>query len=96
MNIGHSIKTIRKERTNLNQSDFAQQVGITQTYLSLIESGKKKPSTDILEKIAKEFEVPLFYIFWNGIEISDIEELKKPFFRILKPAIDGMIKSFIE
>ena len=40
MNIGMAIRNIRKERTpQLNQSEFAKLIGITQTYLSQIETG---------------------------------------------------------
>lgn len=96
MNIGISIRKIRKERTpQLNQAEFAKHIGLTQTYLSQIENGKKTPTIAVLEKIAKSFEIPLPIIFWYGIEISDIHDSKKEYFEFLKPTIDSMIDTVI-
>ena len=62
MNIGITIRNIRKERTpQLNQSEFAKLIGITQTYLSQIETGVKTPKISVLETISKEFEIPQLY-----------------------------------
>jgi len=94
MDIGTAIKKLRKERVpQLTQAEYASRIGITQTYLSQIESNKKKPSTDILEKIADDFEIPLPIIFWHGIEEKDVHESKREYFRFLKPSIDKMIDS---
>jgi DNA-binding XRE family transcriptional regulator len=96
MNLGLSIRKLRKERVpQLTQAEYAATIGISQTYLSQIESNKKKPSTDILEKIAADFEIPLPIIFWYGIEEKDIHESKREYFRFLKPTIDQMIDSII-
>lgn len=95
MNIGIAIRTIRKERTQqLNQSEFAKLIGITQTYLSQIETGAKTPTISVLEKISKEFEIPLPIIFWLGINEEDIAEQKREYFRFLKPTVDAMINEF--
>lgn len=94
MNIGISIRKIRQQRTpQLNQSEFAKLIGLTQTYLSQIENGRKTPAIGVLERIAKEFEIPLPIIFWYGIEEKDIHESKIEYFRFLKPTIDQMIDS---
>ena len=46
MNLGLSIRKLRKERVpQLTQAEYAATIGISQTYLSQIESNKKKPST---------------------------------------------------
>jgi transcriptional regulator with XRE-family HTH domain len=94
MNVGIAIRNIRKERTpQLNQSEFAKLIGITQTYLSQIETGAKTPNISVLETIAKEFEIPLPIIFWMSIEEKDIAEHKRYYFRFLKPTVDAMIDS---
>lgn len=95
MNIGQSIRNIRKERTpQLNQAEFAKLIGITQTYLSQIETGAKTPNISVLETIAKEFEIPLPIIFWLSIEESDVAEHRREYFRFLKPTVDSMIDTF--
>jgi XRE family transcriptional regulator, regulator of sulfur utilization len=95
MNVGQAIRNIRKERTpQLNQSEFAKLIGITQTYLSQIETGAKIPNISVLETIAKEFEIPLPIIFWLSIEEIDVAEHRREYFRFLKPTVDSMIDTF--
>lgn len=95
MNVGVSIRKIRKERTpQLNQMEFAKLIGITQTYLSQIETGAKTPNISVLETISKEFQIPLAIIFWLGIQEDDILEHKREYFRFLKPTVDAMIDEF--
>ena len=95
MNVGISIRNIRKERVpHLNQSEFAKLIGITQTYLSQIETGAKTPNISVLEEISKQFEIPLPIIFWFGLEEHDILEHKREYFKFLKPTVDAMINEF--
>jgi transcriptional regulator with XRE-family HTH domain len=90
MEIGNAVKAIRKKR-NETQCNFAKQVGITQTYLSQVENGHKKPSMDVIEKIASATDTPLPILFWFGITEDDVESAKLDMFKLLKPAIDGLI-----
>lgn len=95
MNIGIAIRKIRKNKApQLNQAQFAKVIGITQTYLSQIETGTKKPTISVLETISKEFEIPLPIIFWLGITENDVSENKRQHFRFLKPTVDAMINEF--
>lgn len=94
MNYGLIIKDLRVSKMKQNQTEFAEGSGITQTYLSRIETGHKKPSTDLLESIANYVEVPLPIIFWRSITESDISEEKRESFNRLKPGIDNLIMSF--
>ena len=95
MNIGAAIRKIRKERTpQLNQSEFAKMIGITQTYLSQIETGAKNPNISVLETISKQFGIPLPIVFGFGISEEDIAEHKREYFRFLKPTVDSMINEF--
>lgn len=79
----------------LNQKEFANRVGISQTYLSQIETGLKTPTISVLETISKYFECPLSILFWYGIEEADVSDSKKEYFRFLKPTVDAMINEFI-
>jgi transcriptional regulator with XRE-family HTH domain len=48
----------------MNQSITAEKLGISKSHLSEIESGKKKPSLDLLEKYGQVFDVPLSSIMF--------------------------------
>jgi transcriptional regulator with XRE-family HTH domain len=43
----------------LSQEDAAKEIGITQTFLSELESGKKTPSFVTLEAIAEKTRIPI-------------------------------------
>lgn len=53
-----ALKTIRLYH-RLSQSDLAEQIQISRSYLNEIERGKKEPSLDVLNKYASRFDVPL-------------------------------------
>ncbi len=90
MNIGQSIRTLRKNEL-MNQEEFASSVGITQSYLSLIEKGHKKPSLEVLQQMADILNTPLPVLFWFGIEREDVGENKQYAYDTLKPSIDKLI-----
>lgn len=52
------IRTFRNYR-GLTVSELAEAAGISQPYLSEIETGKKTGSVDVLKRIAKELRVDL-------------------------------------
>lgn len=56
MTLAQRIKIIRKE-LGLNQTEFAQKIGITQTSLSQIEGEKNGISYDVYKSIVGEFKV---------------------------------------
>lgn len=62
MKIGKNIKVIRVNK-EMTQKELADMLGITTTYLSLIENNAKKPSLTLVEKISKTLEIPLAMLF---------------------------------
>lgn len=53
-----ALKTIRQYH-RLTQSDLADQLQISRSYVNEIERGRKEPSLDVLNRYASRFEVPL-------------------------------------
>ena len=43
---------------DMKQTDLCEEFGISKSYLSEIESGKKNPSMDLIQKYADFFEIP--------------------------------------
>lgn len=54
--IGRTIRLARKAR-KIKQGDLAEQVGISQTYMSRIEAGRVNITVDILVKICKILDI---------------------------------------
>lgn len=59
--IGQKIKNIRKINS-LNQVDFAKVIGISQSTLSDIESGKSNPSIETLISLHEKYNVNLNWL----------------------------------
>lgn len=44
---------------DMNQTKLAERLGISKSYLSELESGKKSPTLELLQKYAETFNMPL-------------------------------------
>lgn len=91
MNIGKVIKDLRKEK-GYNQTEFAAACDITQTSLSLIETGVKRPNPTTLKAICKKLEVPEMFLYILSAEEKDVPKQKKYLYSILFPTIENMVK----
>lgn len=79
--IGYRIKRIRKEN-NLNQSQFAQSIGISQGNLSEIEMGNSNPSSETLISIRVRYNVNLNWLL-TGADSDDSVTYEDPNEKIL-------------
>lgn len=70
MTIGKNIKIFRIN-AGLKQKDLAAKIGVKESYLSTIESGKKEPSLTLLKKISSALSIPLSMFFWEETENQD-------------------------
>lgn len=86
MNEGNAFRLIRK-RMGLSQSELAAMISISQTSVSLIEKGIKRPSVRTIVKFCKAMDVPESIVYILGIEEMDIAENKRAAYGIIFPAI---------
>ena len=93
MDLGLTIKKLRQQN-GLNQCQFADVCGITQTYLSQIENNLKEPNISTLRNIANQLSVPLPVLFFLTLDDKDIQEEKRSAFNLLAPSIKSMISEF--
>ena len=56
--LGEALRLVRSFH-EVNQSTLAGQLGISRSYLSEIETGRKVPSLELLQKYSAHFEMPL-------------------------------------
>jgi transcriptional regulator with XRE-family HTH domain len=96
MKIGAAIKQIRESK-GISQGELARAIEVTQTWLSLIESGKdKRPSAPMIKKICTHLGVsePMLYIL--GTEESDVPDSKRALFNELFPNIRSLAVSLMK
>ena len=75
MNLGKAIKLCRMQE-NMSQIELARLAGISVSYMSLLERGKRDPSFSTVEKVASSLKVPfVLFIFLaaDGGELSEID-----------------------
>ena len=89
MNEGNSIRLIRK-KLGLTQQEMAGKCQLSQTALSQIENGLKRPSLKTLKKICSALEIPEALIYILGMENTDVPESKKEIYEHLDPSIKQM------
>jgi transcriptional regulator with XRE-family HTH domain len=53
------------------QADLARKLGISRSYLSEIEGGKKEPSLDLLHRYATVFRIPLSSLLLFSESLSE-------------------------
>jgi transcriptional regulator with XRE-family HTH domain len=64
MEIGTTIRAIRK-RKNITIAQICEETGLSQGFMSQVETNKTSPSISTLETIAKTLKVPLAYFLLN-------------------------------
>lgn len=60
--IGMRITLLRRQQM-ISQEEFARRAGITRSYMSHIENGRRAVSVDIVERVAKVLGVSLSKLF---------------------------------
>lgn len=93
MDLGIVIKNIRKQKGQ-TQDEFATICGITQTYLSQIESNLKEPNLSTLKSIADKLNVPLPILFYLSLNEEDITPHKRKAFEIINPSVKSLVSEF--
>ncbi|MCP5109151.1 MAG: helix-turn-helix domain-containing protein [bacterium] len=66
--VGARIKAVRSH-LKLNQSLYADKLGISQAFLSFVEQGRRKPSFDLLWALVVEFDVDLRWVMTEAGEM---------------------------
>ena len=75
MSFGTILKKIRQDN-NLTQDELARKIETSRSNIANYENDKNMPSIDILEKLAKLFNVSIDFLLGKS-DIRNPEELKK-------------------
>ena len=82
MDLAKALRTARAAR-GLSQKQLAASAELDSSYISLLESGQRTPSTATLEAISKALEVPMYLIMLLASEPEDLRGLPKKEARVL-------------
>jgi transcriptional regulator with XRE-family HTH domain len=67
MNIGSAIQLARSTR-KLSQAELAKRAGISVSYLSLLERGKRDPPVSTVSRISEALGIPVELLFFLAAE----------------------------
>ena len=56
---------------DLKQNELAERLGISKSYLSELERGKKSPSMEVIQQYASEFEMPVSSILFFSEQLDN-------------------------
>lgn len=82
-------------KNKLKQNVVAEKLGITQAYLSKIESDQKEPSMGMLKDIGDYYEIPVAVSMWLSLDEFDIPMDKRAAFKQIKPLVDALVGQLI-
>ena len=79
---------------DLKAADLAEKLNLSASYISELESGKKTPSLEIINKYSNFFEVPSSSIFLMSESLdSNKKDLKHKISRALISILQGIEKN---
>jgi transcriptional regulator with XRE-family HTH domain len=76
MIIGDRLRTMR-EAKQLSQGDMENRTGLFRCYISRVENGHTIPAIETIEKFARALEVPMYQLFYDGVEPPKLPHLLK-------------------
>ncbi|MBK8455326.1 MAG: helix-turn-helix transcriptional regulator [Thiofilum sp.] len=74
MDISNTIKLCRTAR-GLSQTELAEKVGVSTSYISLIEQGKRDISMSMLSNLAKGLDAPVEILLFMAADKDQIRNL---------------------
>jgi transcriptional regulator with XRE-family HTH domain len=86
MHFGFAIRSLRR-KLEIPQNELARQCGISQTSLSLIETGVKRPSKKTIKNICDVFQIPESIIYIMAMQETDISVNKKGIYKLVYPSM---------
>jgi transcriptional regulator with XRE-family HTH domain len=89
MQIGLAIKSIRK-KLSIKQNELADKCGISQTSLSQIETGIKRPSDKTIKKLCVALEIPESILYILAMQQADVPDNKKDIYNLVFPSIRNL------
>ena len=97
MTIGENLKSYRKEKS-LTQKTLAKKLGISTSYMSELESNKRNPSIETVNKIAEKLNISTLYLLegkktFEDLSIEDQTRLRKEHIKNLTTINEGELLS---
>lgn len=97
MKLGYALREARLKRypnKEKRQLDIAEMVGVTPTYLSQVELGRKEPSYELIKALCEVYKIPPAVLLWMATEAKDVDKKKREAFESIKGSVNNLINEF--
>lgn len=84
--INQALRLVRVYH-DLSQTQLSFELGVSNSYLSEIESGKKQPSLDLLSKYSQKFDIPVSSLLFFSEHIDKVRPTDRIRVGVAKKAI---------
>ena len=93
--INKALKLVRQFHS-IKQSELAETFGMSKSYLSEIESGKKPVSLDLLNKYSVEFDIPTSSLVFFSESLQSKKGVSEKFRSVFSEKILNIMEWFID
>jgi transcriptional regulator with XRE-family HTH domain len=92
MKLGQAIKLCRQQK-RLTQADLAARCSLSESYLSLIETGKRDPAYSTLEDISRGLQVPVSMLVFLAADAAELNVLGNDVKEKMSAALLSLLKA---
>jgi len=92
MNYGNGLMVART-KAGLSKRQLALRAGVDASYITHIEAGRKKPSLDMLEKMADVLGVPMPLLMLFSAEPKELVGISAPQAALLGGSLMDLLKA---
>lgn len=92
MNLGRAIRLCRAQK-NLTQAALASRCALSESYLSLIEAGKRDPTVSTLGVVAKGLEIPVSMLVFLAADTDELSAMDPQIKEKMSSAILALLQS---
>ena len=85
-----------RRKLGMTQEELAEKAGVSTHYIAMIETCKKYPKPDMLERIAKTLEIEPFMLFSTETDLNEpLERLYQKIIADIKQIINEAVEKTI-
>ena len=92
MNYARALREVR-EAAGLSKRDLAERIGCDASFMTHIESGRRKPSLETLEQISNVLSVPVHLFMLRAADPEDLQGVTMPQVRRLTQLLTKLIRN---
>ena len=92
MALGAEIKSLRRTR-GIRQTELAKVVGVTQGYMSQIETKRSEPGPELIKRLSEALGIPPSALLLLSVEEEDLPKEKSDLYKRLLHRVQEFVRA---